>query len=143
MRTRLILISLIWTTCCIAETPSENFIQQGGKLIEPTIVFATLLKSGNLPGISKDQHGEFSTAFEPPDAKPTYPMTVKVTLTIKNEERRFYTVRKEEEGELWLITDSWTTSSNGQRHDLLLPSEESQIEANMNPKNPCTEVSVP
>jgi hypothetical protein len=136
VRTHLVMLLLVSASCCTAEISPDLLRQQRVAIIKPTAVFNMLLKGGNIPGISKDQHGELVTVFEPPDAKPTYPMTVKAILTIKGEESRFYMMRKEEEGEYWLIVDSWTTDSKGQRHVLPLPSEESQIEANTNPTYP-------
>jgi len=131
MNTRLVLIALLWSLCSVTVILAEDIVeQQWDALSEPTAVFGILLHGGDLPDVEKGRHGEFFTALEPSDTKPIYPMTVKVTLTIKGGRRRFYLMRKEQKDGLWLFTRAWITSASGEEHALPLPKKESQIKAN-------------
>jgi hypothetical protein len=81
--------------------------------------FAQLRDAGNLPGLTRDEHGQLETEVIPQSENVAYPVSVVLHVKVEKDQSRLsYTFIKESKTSEWRLVKAWRTKADGLREDL-------------------------
>lgn len=91
-----------------------------------------LWHSDQLPGIARDDHGEWEADDFPQDTTPSYPVSIVFHIMKEQEEARHsYELTKHSADVPWALTDAWVTHPDGERTALMTPAEAKAVDTSI------------